>query len=203
MPSASMTAPGRRPPSRILSLVLGAAAIAAGAGDAGMGIFAAGQQAALGYLPGLHPGPGIERRPGRRVLSFEGRGQRQGQHRVLQEAAEPGISPRDLCQGQLRPHPPAVERAHRRTERDLPEGSGLEPADRSGARGPLPAGQGQADRLRHPQRSRQNFTPRPTRASRPITPEPMPITSALIRTKPMPRPTLCSPPIPTTHSSSS
>ena len=35
----------------ILSLVLGAAAIAAGAGDAGMGIFAAGQQAALGtYL---------------------------------------------------------------------------------------------------------------------------------------------------------
>jgi predicted Zn-dependent protease len=32
----------------ILSLVLGAAAIAAGAGDAGMGIFAAGQQAALG-----------------------------------------------------------------------------------------------------------------------------------------------------------
>ena len=32
----------------ILSLVLGAAAIAAGAGEAGMGIFAAGQQAALG-----------------------------------------------------------------------------------------------------------------------------------------------------------
>jgi len=32
----------------ILSLVLGAAAIAAGAGDAGMGIFAAGQQAAMG-----------------------------------------------------------------------------------------------------------------------------------------------------------
>ena len=32
----------------ILSLVLGAAAIAAGAGDAGMGIFAAGQQAAIG-----------------------------------------------------------------------------------------------------------------------------------------------------------
>jgi predicted Zn-dependent protease len=32
----------------ILSLLLGAAAIAAGAGDAGMGIFAAGQQAALG-----------------------------------------------------------------------------------------------------------------------------------------------------------
>ncbi|MGH6706888.1 MAG: M48 family metalloprotease [Sphingomicrobium sp.] len=32
----------------LLSLVLGAAAIAAGAGDAGMGIFAAGQQAAMG-----------------------------------------------------------------------------------------------------------------------------------------------------------
>jgi predicted Zn-dependent protease len=34
----------------ILSLVLGAAAIAAGAGDAGMGIFAAGQQAATGQF---------------------------------------------------------------------------------------------------------------------------------------------------------
>jgi predicted Zn-dependent protease len=34
----------------ILSLVLGAAAIAAGAGDAGMGIFSAGQQAALGQF---------------------------------------------------------------------------------------------------------------------------------------------------------
>ena len=34
----------------ILSLVLGAAAVAAGAGDAGMGIFAAGQQAAMGQF---------------------------------------------------------------------------------------------------------------------------------------------------------
>ena len=43
----------------ILSLVLGAAAIAAGAGDAGMGIMAAGQQAAMGHSS---PSPGPRNR---------------------------------------------------------------------------------------------------------------------------------------------
>ena len=114
---------------------------------------AAGQQAAMGTFLAFTRAQESSRRPGRRHISVQGGRQRQGQHRILQEAAEPGISPRDLRQGQLRPHPPAVERAHRRADRDLSEGSRLEPADRSGARGALPAGQGQADRLcRRPSR---------------------------------------------------
>ena len=53
----------------ILSLLLGAAAIAAGAGEAGMAALAAGQQAAMGTLPVVQPGAGEQRRPGRRDLS--------------------------------------------------------------------------------------------------------------------------------------
>ena len=49
---------GRRPGSCIPSLVLGALAIAAGAGDAGMGIMAAGQQAAMGNFLAFTPHPG-------------------------------------------------------------------------------------------------------------------------------------------------
>ena len=43
------------------------AAIAAGAGDAGMGIMMAGQQAADGRVSGLHPRPGSDRRRDRRA----------------------------------------------------------------------------------------------------------------------------------------
>ena len=53
----------------ILSLLLGAAAMAAGAGEAGMAALAAGQQAAMGTLPRLQPRPGEQRRPGRGELS--------------------------------------------------------------------------------------------------------------------------------------
>ena len=103
-----------------------------------------------GQFPGLHPRPGIERRPRRRRLSVEGRGQRQGQPRFLQEARQPGVPPRDPAEGQLRPHPPAVERAHRQPRAGLSRRSGVEAQDRPGARSALPAGQGQADRLHRP-----------------------------------------------------
>ena len=42
----------------LATMVLGAIAIAAGAGDAGLGLMMMGQQAALGQLPGLHPRSG-------------------------------------------------------------------------------------------------------------------------------------------------
>ena len=64
--SASARAPRRRPGSRILSLVLGAAAMAAGAGDAGMGIMMAGQQAAMGKFLAFTRAQETSRRPGRR-----------------------------------------------------------------------------------------------------------------------------------------
>ena len=48
------------------TLVLGALAIAAGAGDAGMGIMMAGQQAAHRQVPRLHARPGSDRRRVRR-----------------------------------------------------------------------------------------------------------------------------------------
>ena len=104
----------KRPGSRIATLVLGALAIAAGARRRRHGHHDGRAAGRDGQLPRLHPHPGKLRRPGRREISRRRRDQRQGQPRILQEAAEPGISPRDLRQGQLRPHPPAVERAHRR-----------------------------------------------------------------------------------------
>ena len=109
---------GRRPGSRIATLVLGALAIAAGAGDAGMGIMAAGQQAALGkFLAFTRTQEATADQAGAQYLS-QRRDQRQGHARLLRQAAEPGISPRDLRQGQLRPHPPAVvASASRRSSR--------------------------------------------------------------------------------------
>ena len=64
----------------ILSLVLGAAAMAVGAGEAGMGILAAGQQAAMGSFLAFTRAQEVERRPCRRPLSVQGGRQRQGQH---------------------------------------------------------------------------------------------------------------------------
>ena len=93
----------------ILSLVLGAAAMAVGAGDAGMGIMAAGQQAAMGsFFAFTRAQEASADQAGAAYLSKAGISGR-GSIRILQEAAEPGISPRDLCQGQLRPHPSAIE----------------------------------------------------------------------------------------------
>ena len=80
----------------ILSLVLGVAAMAAGAGEAGAGIMAAGQRAALGkYLAFSRMQEATADADGRQVPR-RGRDQRQGHARLLQEAAERGISLR-LC----------------------------------------------------------------------------------------------------------
>ena len=187
----------------IATMVLGALAIAAGAGDAAMGIMMAGQQAAMTQVPRLHPDPGSVRRPGRGQISSWRGDQRQGPARVLREASEPGIPPRDLFQGQLRPHPPAVERAHPGARAELQGGSRLQQADRPGARGALRAGQSQALRLRRPQPRGAANIRKATRASPRIMRGLTPITSAATPTKPRRRRTLCSPPTPTTRSSSS
>jgi predicted Zn-dependent protease len=71
----------------LLSLVLGIAAMAAGAGDAGAGILAAGQQAAMGkYL--AYARPGSDRRRHRRQVPARGQRQRQGHDQLLQEAGQ-------------------------------------------------------------------------------------------------------------------
>ena len=77
-----------------------------------MGIMMAGQQAAMGEFLAFTRAQESHRRPAGARLSLESRDQRQGHARFLQQAAEPGISARDLFQGQLRPHPPAFDRAH-------------------------------------------------------------------------------------------
>ncbi len=60
---------GRRPGSRIATLVLGALAMAAGAGEAGMGIMPAGQQVAMGSFLAFTRAQEASRRPGRRQIS--------------------------------------------------------------------------------------------------------------------------------------
>ena len=135
----------------IATLVLGALAIAAGAGDAGMGIMMAGQQAAMGAflaftrtqeatadasaVKTLH-GAGIS---GKGMLDFFAKLQNQ-EYRLA-------IYSKDSYD---RTHPLSSERIQA-LEQKLQDRSGLEQADRSGARGALPAGQGQAAGLRRPQ----------------------------------------------------
>jgi predicted Zn-dependent protease len=116
----------------ILSLVLGAAAMAAGAGEAGMGVLAAGQQAAMGKFLAFSRTQESSADAGRRELPRQGRRQRQGQPQLLQEAAEPGIPLRHPAGGQLRPHPPADRRAHRRARAGLKNAPGWN-------RSPIPA----------------------------------------------------------------
>ena len=62
---------GTRPATgiMILSMVLGAAAMAAGAGEAGAGDHGRRPAGGDGQVPRLQPHPGILRRPGRRQLS--------------------------------------------------------------------------------------------------------------------------------------
>ena len=77
----------------ILSLVLGAAAIAAGAGEAGAGILRCRQQAALGKY--LASAAARNRAPtSRPALPLRRRDQRQGHDHHLSKAAGSGISPR-------------------------------------------------------------------------------------------------------------
>ena len=175
----------------LATMVLGAIAIAAGAGDAGLGLMMMGQQAALGEIPGFHARSGDQRRSRGRQLPPQGGDQRQGRPGLLQEAAEPGIPPRDLCDGQLRPDPPAFERARRNARQSVQEGSGLGQADRSGARGEVPASEGQAGRLHQPAASDQQISRDATRPFRRIMPAPTPITWGPIRKKRCRKPTRC------------
>ena len=156
-----------------------------------------------GRVPRLHPRPGSHRRPGRAHPALEAGHQRQGPARLLRQAAEPGIPARGLRQGQLRPHPPAVVERIQALEQMLKGDPGLEQADRPGARSAVPAGQGQAARLRRTRARRCSNIRRATRAFRRIMPAPTPIISAAIRTKRKPRPMRCSRPIRTIPSSSS
>ena len=93
-------------------------AIAAGAGDAGMGIMMAGQRAAMGELLAFTRTQEATADATGSRLSLQGRNQRQGHARLLRQAAEPGISPRDLRQGQLTTAPTRSPRnASRRCSR--------------------------------------------------------------------------------------
>ena len=157
-----------------------------------------------GQVPRLHPDAGSLGRPGRRVnYSPRRRHQRQGHARLLRQAAEPGIPARDLCQGQLRPHPPAIVGAHPGARADAQGRSRLGQADRPGTRGAVPAGQGQAHRLRRSQAGGDQISrerperPGPLCAGLCLSPRRLPRQSA------WPKPTLCSRPIPTIPSSSS
>ena len=154
----------------ILSLVLGAAAIAAGAGDAGMGIIAAGQQAAMGsFLAFTRAQESSADLAGATYLSgagVSGKGSIEFFKKLQNQEYRLG----DLCQGQLRPHPPAIERAHRLADRNLQEGSGLEPPDRSGARGAVRAGEGEADRLCDAQAGGQFLSGKRPERPRPLCP---------------------------------
>ena len=152
----------------------------------------AGQQAALGnFLAFTRTQESSADLAGAKYLAAAGVSGK-GSIAFFKKLAEPGVPARDLRQGQLRPHPPAVVGAHPGAGAGLHEGSGLEPADRSGARSALPAGQGQADRLRRIRSRRRSNIRKATRASRPIMPALMPIMSAPIPTKRCPRPRRCS-----------
>ena len=112
----------------ILSLVLGGLAMAAGAGEAGMGAMALGQQMAMGqFLAFTRAQETSADLAGVSYLTKAGHF-RPRLDPVLQETAEPGISPRGLRHRQLQPHPPAQQRARRDTDRSLQEGPGLGPA---------------------------------------------------------------------------
>ena len=178
----------------ILSMLLGAAAMAAGAGEAGMGVLAAGQQAAMGKFLAFSrtqessadaAGAGFlakSQTNGKGLLSF---------FKKLQNQEFRYAIPQD--NGYTRTHPLTGERIAA-LEQIGEERARLERRHRPEARGPLPARQGQAFRLcrgaaAHP----ASPIPRATRASRRAMPGPMPGTRAPIRTRRWPRPTACSP----------
>ena len=80
----------------LLSLLLGAAAIAAGGGEAGMGVMMAGQQAAIGKFLAFSRVQESTADAGGRAISVEGRDQRPRQPGLFQETAESRIP---LCCG--------------------------------------------------------------------------------------------------------
>ena len=140
-----------------------------------------------GQVPRLQPHPGILGRPGRRQLPRQGRDQRQGLARLLQEAAEPGVPPRHPAGRQLRAHPPADRRAHRRARERLsrtirPGTRRPIPRSRSASSGSRPSSLGYVD---DPEADARQTIRRATRASRPAMPALMPGTRAPIPTRPL------------------
>ena len=140
------------------TMVLGAIAIAAGAGDAGMGLMMTGQQAAIGQVPRLHPRAGDQRRPCGRQLSLKagisGKGSLEFFKKLQNQEYRLAIYAKDSYD---RTHPLSSERIAI-ARQCLQEGSGLEQADRPGARGAVPAGQGQAGRLCQPEAGDQQLS---------------------------------------------
>ena len=158
---------------------------------------AAGQQAALGQVPGLHPRP-RKRPPTRpappssRKAGISGKGMLDFFGKLQNQEYRLAIYSKDSSTAT---HPLSSERIQA-LEQKLQERSRLEQADRPGARSTLPAGQGKADRLSSIPKQRSSNIPRATRACRRIMRAPMPITSAAIPTKRSRRRTRCSRPTP-------
>ena len=131
----------------IFSLVLGAAAIAAGAGDAGMGIMMAGQRAALGDMLAFTRGQeATADATATRLLSksgVSGKGLLDFFSKLQNMGYRLAIYDKDSFD---RSHPLSSERieALSQTLNTTPPGQ----ADRSQARGPLRAGEGKASWVR-------------------------------------------------------
>ena len=142
----------RPPASASLTLVLGALAIAAGAGDAGMGIMVAGQRAALGNFLAFTRTQEATADAGRRAISLEGAGSAARACSISSASCRTrNIASRSIPRtASTATHPLSSERIQALAA-DLPERSRLGQAGRPGARSALPAGQGQAARLRRSQ----------------------------------------------------
>ena len=173
----------------ILSLVLGAAAMAAGAGDAGMGILAAGQQAAMGsFLAFTRAQESSSDLAGAAYLSkagVSGKGSIQFFKKLQNQEYRLAIYAKDSYD---RTHPLSSERIAALTELYQKDPAWNRPTD--------PALEARFQRVKAkligyvtPEGGRQILSRERPERSRPIMRGPMPITSAPIRTKPMPRPT--------------
>ena len=181
----------------ILSLLLGAAAMAAGAGDAGMGIDGGRPAGGDGQVPRLQPRPGEQRRPGRRHLPQPRRDQRPRLARFFQQAAEPRIPATRIPQDDAyaHTHPLTGERiagAREAATRPIPAWN--PPTD--------PALEARFQRVRaklsgyvdDPRAGPDPLSGEQPQRSRPIMPGLMPGTGPAIPTRPMPRRTPCSRP---------
>ena len=142
-------------------------------------------------VPRLYPDAGSHRRPGRREIPFGRRDQRQGPARFLRQAPEPGVSPRELRQGQLRLHPPAILGARPGAGAEVPRRPGMGQAAGPGAQRPLPSREGQAVRLSSAQAGGDQISrERPERAG-PLCPRLCLSCRRLSRTKRCRRPMRC------------
>jgi predicted Zn-dependent protease len=150
----------------ILSLVLGAAALAAGAGDAGMGILAAGQQAAMGsFLAFTRAQESTADLAGAKYLSgagVSGKGSLEFFKKLQNQEFRIGIYAKDSYD---RTHPLSSERIQTLTELYKKD-----PTDRPGARGSLRTGEGQAGRLCDPKTGRQPLSGKRQEHSGPLRP---------------------------------